>query len=489
VTVRVRIAPSPTGFAHIGTARTALFNWLFARHHGGAFVVRIEDTDRNRLVPGSLESIMEMLKFLGLDPDEGPYAGGDYGPYIQSDRLEIYNRAIENLIAAGGAYRCYCSEERLKSVREEQQRLKQPPGYDRHCRFMSDEDRRLAESSGVTPVVRLAVPLDGQTVVHDEIRGDIAFENRLLQDAVLLKSDGFPTYQLAAPVDDHSMQITHVMRGDEWLASAPLHLILYGYFGWEPPKYAHLPLILGKDRAKLSKRHGDTSFSAFIAKGYLPEALFNFLGLLGWSLDDKTEIISREEFIAHFDLDRVVKSPAIFDFDKLDWMNAEYMRRMDPERFADQLYHWLERDLPADARARLDRRKLRAITELVQERLKRFDQAGPLLQYLFEGAELPYEPGTLLGKAFAGEQDQALFALDELCNELEDLEDWDKDAIWELMQKVAERLGVKRGHLAALVRVAVTGAPVSPPLPESMAILGKKLSIERLRVALDRLRG
>lgn len=485
--VRVRIAPSPTGFAHIGTAHTALFNWLFARHHGGAFVVRIEDTDRKRLVPGAVESIIDMLRWLELDVDEGPYAGGPYGPYYQSERLDLYNREIETLIGRGHAYRCYCTPERLAAVNAEKQRNRQPPGYDRHCRFLGDEERRQADASGVTPVVRLAVPLEGSTIVHDVIRGDIEFDNATLQDAVLMKSDGYPTYHFAAMVDDHEMQITHIMRGDEWLPSTPLHVLICRGFGWELPVFAHLPLILGRDKAKLSKRHGDTSFQAFVDQGYLPDALCNYLGLLGWSLDDKTELITREQFVEHFDIDRIVKNPAVFDFDKLNWMSGQYIRLLEPERFAALLLQRLERDLPSELAERVSPELAARIAPLVQSRIERLDQVAPMLAYFLRGPQLEYDRATLLGKRFVDKSEQALFALEEGRSELEEVEDWERETILEALYKVADRMEIKRREFFGPFYVAITGRQTAPPVNESMEILGKRLSLERIGRAIERL--
>jgi glutamyl-tRNA synthetase len=485
--VRVRIAPSPTGMAHIGTAHTALFNWLFARHHGGAFAVRIEDTDRKRLAEGAFESIMEMLRFLGLDPDEGPYAGGEYGPYYQSERLDIYQLEIERLLASGGAYHCYCTPERLAEVNKQKQAQRQPPGYDRRCRDLSEAERTELAATGVTPVVRLKMPLAGTTVVSDAIRGEVVFENALLQDVVLLKSDGFPTYHFAATVDDHLMEVTHVLRGDEWLPSTPIHLVIYEKFGWRPPLFAHLPLLLGEDKAKLSKRHGDTAFHSFVAQGYLPEALFNYLGLLGWSLDDHTEFISREEFVQHFDLDRVVKSPAVFDFKKLRWMNGQYIRRISRERFADVTLEWLRKGLPEALQPLVDPEIARAIAPLIQERIEVLSEVAPLVQYFFVGPDVEYDRETLLGKEFRDQPETAVLALDDGMNELRDVEDWVSEAILETLRKVAERMEIKFRDYAALVRVAITGARQSPPLTESMEILGKNASLRRLKTAVERI--
>ena len=352
MTVRVRFAPSPTGIPHVGNIRTALFNWLFARHEGGSFVLRIEDTDQTRLDPRALDAILESLRWLGLDWDEGPEVGGPYGPYFQSQRLEHYHRAADELIAKDAAYRCYCSPERLEQVRAEQARRKEPPRYDRRCRNLSEDERKQEEAKGIVGVVRFKTPLTGQTEFDDIVRGRVVFENETLDDFVLLKSDGYPTYHLANVVDDHMMGITHVLRAEEWLPSTPRHLLLYDALGYAPPRFAHLPMILGSDRAKLSKRHGAVSLLEYKRQGYLPEAMFNFLGLLGWSLDDHTEIISREEFVRNFSLERIVKNPAIFDVEKLTWMNGVYMRALSPERLAELLVERLEDDLPQTCDAR-----------------------------------------------------------------------------------------------------------------------------------------
>ena len=275
--VRVRFAPSPTGTPHIGNIRTALFNWLFARHHGGKFVLRIEDTDRERLVPGSLEAIMEGLRWLGLDWDEGPQVGGPYGPYFQSERLHLYRDYAAQLVERGHAYYCYCSAERLAQMRAEQQRRGEASGYDRRCRFLTPAQRAEFAAAGAAPVVRFAIPLEGETTYHDLMHGDVTIQNQVLDDFVMLKSDGFPTYHLAVVVDDHLMKISHVLRADEWIPSTPRHVLLYRALGWDLPHFAHLPIILGPDRAKLSKRHGATSITSYQEEGYLPEALVNFL--------------------------------------------------------------------------------------------------------------------------------------------------------------------------------------------------------------------
>ena len=328
--VRVRFAPSPTGYPHLGNIRTALFNWVFARHNNGVFILRIEDTDVARMVEGATDVILESLRWLGLDWDEGPY--------FQSQRLELYREAADRLLKQGRAYRCYCSPQRLESMRQEQMKRKQPPGYDRYCRNLTAKECAEQEASGIIPVVRFKSPLEGQTSFNDLLRGQIVFENSTLDDFVLLKSDGYPTYHLANIVDDHLMEISHVLRADEWLSSTPRHVLLYQALGWQPPQFAHLPMILGPDRSKLSKRHGATSITEYQEQGYLPEAMFNFLALLGWSLDDKTELLTRDEIVKHFSLERISKTAAVFNKDKLEWMNGVYLRGLSLEEFTQQSY-------------------------------------------------------------------------------------------------------------------------------------------------------
>src|SRR5215831_9315965 len=328
--VRTRFAPSPTGFPHIGNYRTALYAWLLARHHGGQFVLRIEDTDRARFVPGSLEAIMDGLRWLGLTWDEGPDAGGAYGPYTQSERLDIYRERAEWQVEHGHAYYCYCTVERLERLRAEQTARKEPTGYDRHCRHLSAEERATREAEGLGAVVRFAAPLEGETVWRDALRGEITVQNRTLDDMVLLKSDGYPTYNFANIVDDHLMAISHVIRGEEYIPSAPRYAQVYRAFGWEEPVVVHVPLVLAPDRSKLAKRHGALPLLDYRDMGYLPEAIVNFLVLLGWSYDDKTEFFTLDELITAFDLKRVSTSPAIFDKARLGWFNGQYIRRLSP---------------------------------------------------------------------------------------------------------------------------------------------------------------
>lgn len=487
--VRVRYAPSPTGEPHVGNIRAALFNWLFARHEGGAFIVRLEDTDRTRYVEGAERAIFDSLAWLGLDYDEGPDASdisrdiGDRGPYMQSRRLDTYQRHAGQLIEAGHAYRCYCTTERLDEVRKDLQRHKLPPKYDRRCRDLPDGEPQRQEAQGLPCVVRFKTPLSGQTAFHDLIRGDIVFQNDTLDDFVLMKSDGFPVYHLANVVDDRLMGITHVLRGDEWLSSTPRHVLLYQAFGWEPPAFAHLPMILGSDRAKLSKRHGDTSVLEFRERGFLPEALLNFLGLLGWSLDDRTEIIDRETFVRHFSLERVLANPAVFNFDKLEWMNGVYIRQLPEDELAERIAPILDRRLGTA----VDRGQLRRVVPIIRERIKLLSEAVDMAGFFFLEGELEYGTGTLLGKKFVEDPGAAAGALEAVLGRVSGLQPWEHEALEGAIRPLAGELGVKTGDLFGLIRVAVTGRTAAPPLFETVAVLGRERSLERLESAIRRL--
>lgn len=484
MTVRTRYAPSPTGVPHIGNIRTALFDYLLARKHGGQFILRLEDTDRARYSPEAVDGIQRSLAALGLEPDEGPGIGGQYGPYIQSERQDLYRAAAARLVEQGDAYECWCSSARLDAVRAEQQRLKQPPKYDRRCRDEAGraESRREAEAEGRGPVVRFRTPLDGQVTLHDAIHGDTTFDVALLDDFVILKSDGFPTYHLAYMVDDEAMRITHVLRGDEWIPSAPRHLLMYRALGIEPPVIAHLPLILGPDGSKLSKRHGATSVFEYLEQGFLPDALFNFLGLLGWSLDDKTEIISREEFIAHFTLERVVKSPAVFNIDKLTWMNGVYIRDMDEARLCELFAARLDADLPPRVPRPVDRGIVRRTVPLIRERVKLLAEVAEYSDFFFAEA-VHHNRDELLGKAWAHRAADAGAALARVRASLAEVAAWEHAPIETTMRALADEVGVKAGDLFSLVRVAVTGRRVTPPLFESMEILGRERCLARIEAA------
>ncbi len=482
--VRVRFAPSPTGYPHVGNIRTALFTWLFARRYGGSFIVRIEDTDVTRKVEGAVEAILDGLRWLGLDWDEGPEVGGEYGPYFQSQRLELYHGMAERLISQENAYYCYCSPQRLEQMRAEQVRRKQPPGYDRHCRNLAQEERSAKEKEGITPVVRFKTPLEGQTKFTDLIRREVVFEHNTLDDFVLLKSDGYPTYHLANVVDDHLMEISHVIRAEEWLSSTPRHLLLYQALGFEPPQFAHLPMILGADRAKLSKRHGAVSITEYRERGYLPEAMVNFLALLGWSLDDRTELLSRQELIDNFSLERVSQTAAIFNHDKLNWMNGVYIRSLTLEDFTQRALPFLDRGLPSGVRRPLDTEYVSQIMPLIQERARTLAETTELAQFFFVD-ELEYEASLLIGKNMS--QSSAIKALETALPRLGQLEVFDTDSLEAVLRPLAVELGLKTGQLFGTLRVAVTGQTAAPPLFQTMAVLGKERCLKRIKAALDKL--
>jgi glutamyl-tRNA synthetase len=482
--VRVRFAPSPTGFPHVGNIRTAMFNWLLARHSGGKLILRIEDTDVARRVDGAVEAIMEGLRWLGLDWDEGPDIGGDYGPYYQSQRLELYRAAAERLIEQGDAYYCYCSPERLEEVRAEQARLKQPPGYDRLCRNLTKEECARKEAEGIAPVVRFKTPLDGQTSYNDVIYGDVVFEHSTIDDFVLLKSDGYPTYHLANVVDDHAMKISHVIRAEEWISSTPRHLLLYKALGFEPPLYVHHPMILGPDRAKLSKRHGAVSILDYREMGYLPQTMFNFLSLIGWSLDDKTELMSRQELIDNFSLERIGKTGAIFNKEKLDWMNGVYIRGLTADEFFDAAQPYLMDDLEAGKAVIAEEGYVRAVLPLVQERARTLLEVVDLTRFFFT-EELTYDAGLLIGKNM--DAGATLKALKAAQDKLTPLKAFDHDSLEAVLRPLAPELGLKTGQLFGVLRVAVTGQTAAPPLFETMAVLGRDRCLRRIEAALKML--
>ena len=482
--VRVRYAPSPTGYPHVGNIRTALFNWLFAQHYGGRFILRIEDTDRARIVEGALESILASLRWLGMDWDEGPDVGGEYGPYFQSERSGLYQPIADQLIKDGRAYYCYCSPERLKTMREEQARRKQPPGYDRLCRDLSNEERAKLETQGINPVLRFKTPLEGQTSFHDLIRGDVTVGNSTLDDFVLLKSDGYPTYHLASIVDDHAMRISHVLRADEWLASSPRHVLLYEAIGYKPPQFIHLPMILGPDHAKLSKRHGTTALTDYQKQGYLPQSMVNFLALLGWSLDDKTELFTIEELIQHFSVERLSKTGAIFNVEKLNWMNGVYMRNLPAKEFIERAIPFLEKGLPPEVERPLPLDYLRRILPLEHERAKTFSELPELVSFFFS-RDLEYDANLLLVKKMTREK--ALEALTTAGERLGALGSFDATTLEELIRPLATELELKTGELFGTLRVAVTGRTAAPPLFETMEVLGRERCLERIDTALQKL--
>ena len=475
--VRVRFAPSPTGAPHIGSLRTALFVWLWARHTGGKFILRVEDTDQKREVENGLPLIMDSLRFLGLDWDEGPDVGGACGPYIQSERLPIYAEQVQHLLASGHAYYCYCTTTRLEEMRKEQQARGETTRYDRKCRFLSPAERQAHVRAGDPHVVRLAVPLDGETTLHDFIHGDLTIANKEVDDQVLVKSDGFPTYHFAVVVDDHLMKISHVMRADEWIPSFPKHVLLYQAFGWDIPMHGHVPDVLGPDKKKLSKRHGATSVIAFRDDGYLSEAMVNFLALVGWSYDDKTELFSRQQLIEYFTLEKIGHAPAVFDPTKLDWMNGYYIRQLSDDELARRLMPFLER-----GHLKADLATVRGLLPLVRERLKKLSEIVGLADYVFID-DLEYDPQLLIGKADASTVLAALRAAEGTLGKYASFVEEDK--IEGALRVEAEKLGQKNAQFFGALRVAVTGRTVSLPLMGSMRLLGPEKTLRRLGRAIQ----
>ena len=484
MTVRVRYAPSPTGDPHVGNIRSALFNWLYARHTGGTFIVRIEDTDRARMVDGSVDTILGALRWLGLDWDEGPGSQTPHGPYVQSERLTLYKEHAERLLAEGKAYHCYCTPKRLDEVRKQRQKERKPTGYDRRCLDPAEAAKARAENP--TPVVRFRMPTEGNITIDDFIRGEVTFDVSLLDDFVLLKSDGYPTYHLANVVDDHLMEISDVMRAEEWLPSAPRHRLLYEAFGYEMPRLIHLPLILGPDRSKLSKRHGAASVLEFRDMGYLPDALVNFLALLGWSLDESSEVFTKDDLVRHFTPERILANPAVFNIEKLDWFNGLYIRGMADAELADALIPWLEdpkHGLPGNALP-VNREYLATIVPLERERLKRLADAPEMLSFFFE-ERLDYDAALLVPKGLDAEGTRGL--LRGALAVAEAMNDWHAPSLETAYRALAERLGVKTGQLFGAIRVAVTGRTAAPPLFDTLSVLGKERCVSRLSVALEAL--
>lgn len=486
--VRVRFAPSPTGYFHAGSARTCMFNWLFARHHGGKFILRIEDTDRTRYHPEALPDLMSSLQWLGMDWDEGPEVGGEYGPYFQSERLPIYQKYAQQLVDTGYAYKCYCTPERLEHMRKEQQERGASPGYDRQCRELTAQECAQFEAEGRVPVIRLKVPLSGETRFHDLIRGDISMKNSNMDDFVLLKSDGFPTYHLANVVDDHLMEISHIMRADEWIPSTPRHVLMYEAFGWTIPVYAHLPVILDPSgKGKMSKRKTvaaggrarNVLMHEFRDAGYLPEAMFNYLALLGWSYGDMNEILTRDQIIAAFDLDHVSKAPAAFNYEKLDWMNGQYIRQLPVDDLARRIAPFMER-----AGMHTDAETLQRIVPLIQERLVTLADAPEMVDFFF-APHIVYETELLIQKKMTAEKTRAVLAA--AYEALRDLSEFTEEAIDQVLRSRAEAMGLGAREFFGPIRIATTGKKVAPPLFGSLAILGRERVLERIADALSRL--
>lgn len=459
--VRVRIAPSPTGEdLHIGNVYTALLNFIFAKKHGGKFIVRIEDTDRTRLVKGAEKKILSSLKWFGLKYDEGPDVNGPYGPYRQSGRLDLYRYYAEKLVKEGYAYYCFCTPERLAKMRKKQQTEGKPTLYDGKCKGLRTKNLEL-RTKNEKCVIRLNVPDEGATEFHDLIRGKISFENRLIDDQVILKSDGYPTYHLAVVVDDYLMKISHIIRAEEWISSTPKHILLYKFLGWKLPIFAHGPVLRNPDKSKLSKRKNPVWASWYKEQGYLPEAILNYLALMGWSMPDNQEIFSLEEMVKHFKLEDIKPVGPTFDIRKLEWMNGEYLRKSQRSKVKSQIYEFLGKRYPKDL--------IEKTVPLVQERIKKFSDYFPLASFFFERPK-GYEMD------FSNKKD----LVQKIYKELEKLSDWEADGIGESMQNLCDSLEMKRGKFFMILRVAITGKKISPPLNESMEILGKQEVLIRL---------
>lgn len=459
--VRTRIAPSPTGeSAHVGTVCVGLMNYAWAKKNNGKFVIRIEDTDQTRLIAGGENNILDTLEKIGLRADESPVVGGPYAPYRQSERLDIYKKYAEELVAKGKAYYCICTPERLTKMREEQQAKKQIPKYDRKC--LKEQKEVLEKIKKTRHVIRLLIP-EGQTKFVDVVRGEITIDNKNLDDQVLLKSDGFPTYHLGVVVDDHLMKISHVIRGEEWLPSTPKHVILFKAFGWELPVFAHISLLRNPDRSKLSKRKNPVWTSFYLEKGIFPEALLNYLALMGWSHPEGKEIFSLDEYIKVFDLKDIQKTAPVFDPIKLEWMNGEYIRKSQKSKIKSQIFEFYKKKYPEEV--------IEKTIPLIQDRIKKLSDYLPLCEFFFNEPE-KYDVDLKNKKDL----------LKNIRDELEKISDWKAITIGESMQALAKKLEIKTGEFFMVLRVAVTGKKISPPLNESMEILGKEECLKRIKL-------
>ncbi|MCO6431637.1 MAG: glutamate--tRNA ligase [Deltaproteobacteria bacterium] len=481
--VRTRFAPSPTGYPHIGGMRTAFYAWLLAKHYNGKFLLRIEDTDQERLVRGAIKQIVEGLAWFGVIPDEAPSnkelseigeswdgapdIGGQYGPYIQSLRLPRYKEVAQQLIDSGHAYRCDCTPEMLERERNEQMARKELPGYSGYCRTRN-------VSAEKPHVVRFKMPAKVSLVLQDAVRGRVAWDNIPLRDSVLLKSDGFPTYHLAVVVDDHDMKISHVLRGEEWLPTTPLHLLLYEALQWEKPIFAHLPQVLGPDGKKLSKRHGATAYDAFRDDGYLPEALFNFVVLIGWSPGEgeEQEVFKIEEICRRFTLEHVNKAGGVFDYNKLAWMNGVYIRSLQPDDFVARVTPFLEK-----AGLKVDPQRFGAIAPHVQERIKLLTEAAPMVEFLFVD-KIERDMQQMFKKDIDRAKARQILTLS--LERLTKLEAFEIAPIEGVLRPLAEELGLKVGPMFGVLRIAVTGKTITPPLFESFAALGREKTLSRI---------
>lgn len=473
----MRFAPSPTGALHIGSVRTILYNYLFARQREGTLVLRVEDTDQDRLVPGAIDSIYEGLHWLGITWHEGPQEGGPHAPYVQSERLPLYQKHAQELVDKGAAYYCFCSKERLAALRAGQEARHEITRYDRHCRDIPAAE--AAERAKVEPhVIRQKVPDDGSLAIDDLVHGRIEWQANTIEDQVLLKSDGFPTYHLAVVVDDHVMEVSHIMRGDEWVASVPKHLLIYSAFGWDAPPMAHFPSVLGPDGKKLSKRHGSTAVAQFREDGYLPEALINYLALIGWSPGTEEEIFSMDDLIRVWKIEQVQSAGGKWDKERLDYFNGVWIRKLS----VDELVRRLEPFVAAE----WDREVLKRIAPHIQERMKTLTEAKDQIRFLFTD-DIGYEASLLIPKK--SDRISTAEALARSRAVLAELEPFSAELIRPALEKLADELGWSRRDLNGAIRMAITGRQVGPPLYESLEVLGKEKSLRRIEMAQELLAG
>ena len=479
--VRTRFAPSPTGFMHVGNLRTALYEYLVAKSMGGTFVLRIEDTDQERYVEGAVDVIYNTLKTAGLKHDEGPDIGGDYGPYVQSERKDMYLPYAEQLIKEGKAYRCFCTKERLEKIQSENI----GGGYDRHCRDLPEDEIQRLLDAGTPYVIRQKMPTEGSTTFTDAVFGEITVDNSELQDQILIKQDGYPTYNFANVIDDHTMGITHVVRGSEYLSSTPKYNLLYEAFGWEIPTYIHLPLINGRNEdgtvSKLSKRHGSTGFEDLINEGYLPEAIINYIALLGWCPKDNREVFTLSELCEAFDISGISKSPAVFDYDKLEWFNGEYIKAMTDEQLAEVAKPYFDEALGGCA---LDRLKIAAI---LKQRTTKLTDIPEKIDFFKELPE--YDKELFINKKSKTNLENAPVMLKAVYDELSALPSWDSESIHDALIGLAEKLEVKNGTVMWPARISVAGKTVTPGgAIEILDILGREESLKRMEIGLEKLR-
>ena len=501
MSVRVRFAPSPTGFVHIGSLRTALYNYLFAKRNGGTYVLRVEDTDRTRLVDGAIENMLQAMRWAGVESDEGVVLDkdgnvtqkGEFGPYIQSERLDIYKEHIQTLLDEGKAYHCFCSKERLDQVREEQKAKGLTPKYDGHCRHLSKEEVQKKIDAGESYVIRLKLPENYVIKFHDLVRGDMEFNTDDQDDQVLIKADGFPTYHFAVVVDDHLMKITHIIRGEEWVSSTPKHVYLYEAFGWDKPEFVHLPNILNTEKKKLSKRHGDVAVEDFKRKGYIPEALVNYVALVGWSPEDNQEIFSMKELEEKFSIERVSKSGGVFDVEKLKWVNQHYMKDADDEYLAKAAIPYLVDaglvdtigvNEGSDGEAEVkdeDFEYIKKMIHVIKNKIQVIDEINDLAPIFF-GEELKLESED--AREFLNMEHIPLLA-QALKDKIEQAEQFNSENNQKILKSIQKEHGIKGKNLFMGTRVLLTGMMHGPEIPDTMEVLGKELCVKRIESAIS----